>query len=55
MKYNIKSIQETEKPIKYLMFWGHQVSKDGSITKSCFSQWWQSNFLVNGINYKAHH
>ena len=30
---------------KYTMFWGHQPSKDGSITKSCFSQWWMSEFL----------
>ena len=26
------------------LFWGHQPSKDGSITKSCFSQWWIEEF-----------
>ncbi len=24
----------------FCLFWGHQPSGDGSITKSCFSQWW---------------
>ncbi|MFD2916484.1 NADAR family protein [Psychroserpens luteus] len=53
MKYTIKSIQNTGKPIKYLLFWGHQKSKDGSITKSCFSQWWEAYFKVDGILYKT--
>ena len=39
--------------IKYLMFLGHQKSKDGSITASCFSQWWHSPFVVDGIEYKT--
>lgn len=39
------------KPIEYLFFWGHQPSKDGSITKSCLSQWWISNFISN-VNYE---
>lgn len=30
------------------MFWGHHPSKDGRITRSCFSQWWQSDFLYGG-------
>lgn len=50
MKYNIKNIT-TES--KFLFFWGHQPSKDGLITKSCFSQWWISAFEVNGITYKT--
>lgn len=27
------------------LFWGHQPSQDGSITKSCFSQWWREDFF----------
>ncbi|MDU1891781.1 MAG: NADAR family protein [Dysgonomonas sp.] len=42
---------EKEENVKYLLFWGHAVSKDGSTTKSCFSQWWKSAFMVNGISY----
>lgn len=54
MKYTrnelISQFQKGAK-LKYLLFWGHQPSADGSITKSCFSQWWQSPFEVKGIRY----
>lgn len=36
---------------KMLMFWGHQPSQDGAITKSCFSQWFESAFVVDGVSY----
>ncbi|MES2705633.1 MAG: NADAR family protein [Verrucomicrobiota bacterium] len=37
---------------KWLLFWGHTPSKDGSITKSCFSQWWDGHvFVENGVRY----
>ncbi len=32
------------KRAKYLFFWGHQPAPDGSVTKSCFSQWWEAPF-----------
>lgn len=55
MKYTSKWLQtkvENEESLKYLFFWGHQPSKDGSITKSVFSQWWEGHpFSENGINY----
>lgn len=54
MKYNNKWLTEkfkAKEKIKYLFFWGHQPSKDGSITQSCFSQWWMAKFVVNGQNY----
>lgn len=36
----------------WLMFWGHTRSKDGSLTKSCFSQWWDGHaFTHKGIRY----
>lgn len=53
MKYTIDNIQKTGKPVKYLFFWGHQPSKDGSITKSCFSQWWEVAFEDQGVVYKS--
>ncbi len=56
MKYNreklISDFQE-KKRIKYLFFWGHTPNKDGSVGKSCFSQWWQAAFTVDGIVYKT--
>ena len=40
--------------IKYLFFWGHQPSRNGEITSSCFSQWWEEHpFSENGIVYKT--
>lgn len=50
MKYDIKDIAPES---KFLFFWGHQPSKDGIITKTCFSQWWVSPFIVDGITYKT--
>lgn len=50
MKYNIKDIAPES---KFLFFWGHQPSKDGIITKTCFSQWWVSQFIVDDITYKT--
>lgn len=39
--------------IELLFFWGHQPSKDGSIIKTCMSQWWPVNFEEDGIVYKT--
>ncbi|MGC4040847.1 MAG: NADAR family protein [Flavobacterium sp.] len=50
MKYTVGTI---EKQSKFLFFWGHEPSKDGSITKTCLSQWWLSPFVVDGTGYKT--
>ena len=36
---------------QYRFFWGHQPSKDGSITASCLSQWYAAPFVIDGIVY----
>ena len=41
------------KKTKYIYFWGHQKPKDGSIGKSCFSQWYDSPFYINNQFYKT--
>ncbi|MEN7548205.1 NADAR family protein [Rapidithrix thailandica] len=52
MKYDIHwLINQQQKTIKYLFFWGHQPAQDGSISASCLSQWWQASFIVEGISY----
>jgi ribA/ribD-fused uncharacterized protein len=54
MKYNNHWLIEKfrlKEELKYLFFWGHQPAKDGSITQSCFSQWWPAPFRLDGINY----
>ncbi|PIA78734.1 hypothetical protein BFR04_04145 [Gaetbulibacter sp. 4G1] len=56
MKYNREQLIrgfKQKKRIKYLFFWGHTPNKDGSIGKSCFSQWWVAPFKVNDIIYKT--
>jgi ribA/ribD-fused uncharacterized protein len=56
MEYHIKwllKLLETEKQLKYLFFWGHHPSKNGDITASCFSQWWEQSFIVEDILYKT--
>ena len=56
MKYNLDWIKKQYSPeerIKYIFFWGHRPSKDGSITASCMSQWWVCNFEVDNITYKS--
>jgi ribA/ribD-fused uncharacterized protein len=50
MKYNIENITQDS---KFLFFWGHQPNKDGSISKTCFSQWWLSSFEVDKVIYKT--
>ncbi|KNY25476.1 NADAR family protein [Pseudobacteroides cellulosolvens] len=54
MKYSIDSLQKdfrAGKENKYLFFWGHQPSADGSITKTCLSQWWESDFTIDINTY----
>ncbi|MEV4996743.1 NADAR family protein [Streptomyces niveus] len=37
--------------VKYLHFRGHTLRPDGVIGASCLSQWWQSPFTVDGVEY----
>ena len=39
--------------VSYLFFWGHQPAKDGTITKSCLSQWWVTDFKVGNLTYRS--
>jgi ribA/ribD-fused uncharacterized protein len=50
LKALIKRCQTGEK-FEYLFFWGHTPSKDGSVNKSCFSQWFVAPFRIDGILY----
>lgn len=36
---------------RMIQFWGHQAAKDGSIKKTCFSQWYDAGFEIDGIRY----
>lgn len=56
MKYTrdiiVKRFNDGER-MKYIFFWGHRPSADGSITKSCFSQWFDCRFTVDGVEYST--
>lgn len=52
--YDLESIikQHRSKPrLKYIYFWGHQPQANGEIGDGCFSQWWQSPFVIDGYTY----
>lgn len=52
MKYSVEWLKN-QSEVEFLFFWGHQPSKDGSIIKTCMSQWWPAEFSENGITYKT--
>jgi ribA/ribD-fused uncharacterized protein len=38
--------------VRYLFFWGHQKPKSG-LSKTCFSQWYESSFEREGLLYRT--
>lgn len=36
---------------KYVYFWGHTPKQAGVVDKSCFSQWFDAPFTLDGIDY----
>ncbi len=37
--------------LEFVFFWGHRPAKDGAVTASCFSQWYEAPFTVEGQRY----
>lgn len=37
----------------YLYFWGHRPKQVGGVDKSCFSQWFEADFVVDGVCYTS--
>lgn len=37
--------------VPMIQFWGHRLAKGGAVTKTCFSQWYQAAFEIDGICY----
>lgn len=50
---NLRSRVSNGEQFEYLFFWGHQPSKDGKIGKSCFSQWYESPFVIDEVVYQT--
>lgn len=38
---------------RYLHFWGHRAGPGTSVTKACFSQWYEAPFVVDGVSYPS--
>ncbi len=47
------SLAESGAPLDYVFFWGHRKPADGSITNSCFSQWYEAAFRINGEFFRT--
>lgn len=41
----------SKKKLKHLYFWGHTPKGNGQISDACFSQWYHSPFMVDGVIY----
>ena len=53
-KYNLKWLQQEfahGNTKEMCHFWGHHPSKNGKITKSCFSQWWKQDFRARSHTF----
>ena len=46
------SLYESGEKFEYTFFWGHRKNKN-TVTKSCFSQWYESAFVHESIKYKT--
>ncbi|TYP69544.1 NADAR family protein [Paenibacillus methanolicus] len=56
MIYTIEKLRDAYRAgetFKYVFFWGHTPPKDGTVDKSCFSQWWMSPFTVGVTEYSC--
>jgi ribA/ribD-fused uncharacterized protein len=46
----LKAIGKGLKP-KFVFFWSHKEKRDNEISKACFSQWYDSPFVVDRVKY----
>lgn len=54
INYTVEWLKQQTKGGKepsYIFFWKHHPSRDGKLTSSCLSQWWKSDFAVEGVKY----
>lgn len=47
---NLRTRFNAGEKLKFVFFWGHQPGKNG-VTASCFSQWYEAPFMVDGLRY----
>lgn len=44
---------EAGEAFKYLCFWGHRPKRSVEVDKSCFSQWFEADFEIDGVTYSS--
>jgi ribA/ribD-fused uncharacterized protein len=47
---DLRSLFNAGERLEFAYFWGHQPSKNG-VTASCFSQWYDASFVIDGQRY----
>ena len=53
-RYNIEWAKRVDfNSLGFTLFFGHGMSADGKLTKTCLSQWWLCDFTVDGIKYNC--
>jgi ribA/ribD-fused uncharacterized protein len=45
--------EQAGEPLRYLFFWGHRPSRDGSVGAGCLSQWWPVEFTEDGHVFRS--
>ena len=38
---------------EFFFFWGHTPPNDGSVNRSCLSQWYEASFSIEGVTYRT--
>ncbi len=54
MKYDLNYVYErfaSGEHLKFVFFWSAKAQYDKSVSKACFSQWWDCKFTVDGVEY----
>ncbi|GBF78139.1 hypothetical protein PA598K_06746 [Paenibacillus sp. 598K] len=49
----LKAAVQAGQRFEYVMFWGHTPPRDGGVNQACFSQWWPSEFVLDGKRYSC--
>lgn len=52
-RYALEAAVEQGKSFTWRFFWKPTLREDGATDDACFSQWWQSDFVVDGIRYQT--
>jgi ribA/ribD-fused uncharacterized protein len=50
---DLKAAVARGESFQYRFFWGHRPRKDGKLSDSVFSQWWQCQFTADGQRYTS--